>query len=159
MSEPVISDALRRAVNAAETNERFAVLATIEHPDLLGTVRINNTVNNIQSRGEVYLACFFEVEILDQDPERTPQARARISNVRRELVAGLRGSTIPCLITLEIVRASDPDYVELRMQNLEMRNVNYDELLIQGDLVPKRLKARKSIDYYFSPTVAPGLFS
>jgi hypothetical protein len=42
---------------------------------------------------------------------------------------------------------------------LELRNINYDEMVIQGDLIPRRLRKRKAVDYYFTPTTAPGLFA
>ena len=47
----------------------------------------------------------------------------------------------------------------MSMTNLGMRNINYNEMVIQGELTPKRLRPRKVIDYYYSPTTAPGLFA
>jgi hypothetical protein len=153
------SNPFRQAVNAQETGEKFIFLVTIEHPDLPAPLRINNSVKNIVSRGlPPFLASFLQVKILDQDPARSPQAQITISNIKREIVAALRSTPIPCLITLEIVRGSDHDTVEQSMTNLEMRSINYDEMVIQGDLMPRRLRPRKAIDYYFTPSTAPGLF-
>jgi hypothetical protein len=152
------SEAFREAVNAQQTGEKIHILVTVEHPDLVETIRINNSVQNIVSRGQTFLAHFLEATILDQDPERSPQAQLRVSNIKREMVAALRTTNIPSLITMEVVRGSDPDYVELSLTNLELRNVEYDEMLIQGDLIPKQLKARKAVDFYFTPNTAPSLF-
>jgi len=160
MSEPEYSEAFRQAVNAPQTGERFVFLGTIEHPDLLpGPLRINNSVFNIESRGNVFLPCFMQAKLLDQDPNRMPQAQWTVSNIRRELVVALESTTIPPSITMELVKKSDPDFVEMRLTNLELQNINYDEMVIQGDLIPKRLKSRKANDYYFTPVTAPGLFS
>jgi len=151
------SDAFRADVNAQDTRDPV-ILVTIEHPDLPAPLRLNNSVLNIESRGETFLASFVEAKILDSDPERTPQAQLTVSNIDRTLVAALRATATACLITLEIIRRSDPDTVERSMSNLELRNVQGDELVIQGDLIPRRLRPQKAIDYYFSPTVCPGLF-
>lgn len=153
-----VSDNFRAAINAQETGEEFIFLATITHPDLPAPLRINDSVRNIISRGENYLAHFLTAAVIDQDPDRSPQAEFTVSNIDRTMVVALRSTAIPPIITLELIRASEPDLVEMNMENLELKNINYDEMVIRGDLIPRRLKARKAIDYYFSPTVAPGLF-
>jgi hypothetical protein len=152
------SDNFREAVNAQETGEEILFLVTIEHPDLLAPIRINNAVRNIISRGETFLACYLTAAVIDQDPDRSPQAQLTVSNIDRTMVVALRSTAVAPVITLEIIRASEPDFVEMSMANLELKNINYDELVIQGDLIPRRLRAKKAIDHYFSPTVAPGLF-
>ena len=153
------SDAYRQAVNAKETGENLCILMTGEHPDLLEPIRINNSGRNLESRGNTFLACFIEAVIIDQDPDRIPQAKLTVSNIKREMVVALRSTNIPCLWTIEIIRWSEPDYVEESYSNLELRNINYDEMVIQGDLIPRRLRKRKAVDYYFTPTTAPGLFA
>jgi hypothetical protein len=152
------TDAFRQAINAQETGELFHVLVTIDHPDLPAPIRLNNSVQNVVSRGETFLASFVEATIIDQDPGRSPQAQLAISNVDRTMVVALQSTPVPCLITMEVVKGSAPDVVERSITNLEMRNVSGDEMVLQGDLIPARLRPRKAVDYYFDPTTAPGLF-
>jgi hypothetical protein len=110
------------------------------------------------SRGETFLASFVEATIIDQDPTRSPQAQLTFSNVNRETVIALQSTPTPCIVTMEIVKGSDPDTVERSLANLELRNVEGDEISIRGDLTPARCKPKKAVDYYFTPTTAPGLF-
>ncbi len=153
-----ISTAFRQAIQAQQTGEVLAVLVTVDHPDLPEPLRLNNAGINIYSRTKLFYASFLQATIVDADPDRLPQAKLILSNIKREIVAALDATIIPCSILLEIVRASDPDYVEASMSNLEMRNVQGDYMVIQGDLAPKKVRAQPGIDYCFTPSYAPGLF-
>jgi len=155
---PGVSLAYRRAVQAQETGEvTDCILVTITHPELLAPIRLNNVGANIVSRGETFLANFLEATIIDEDPDRLPQAKLVVSNVRREYAAALEESLIPCTVLLEVVRPSDPDYVEATTGDLELRNVNGDEMVIQGDLIPADIQDEPGIDYCYTPSYAPGL--
>ncbi|MFA4904476.1 MAG: hypothetical protein WC600_17215 [Desulfobaccales bacterium] len=153
------TEAFRQVVNAQQTGELIHMLVSVDHPDLPATLRLNNSVRNVESRSMVFLASFVEVTIIDQDPARSPQAQLAFSNIRREMVVGLQSTPVPCLVTIEVVRGSAPDIMERVISNLEMRNVEGDEMVLQGDLTPKRLRPRKAVDYSFTPTTAPGLYS
>jgi hypothetical protein len=153
------TDAFRQAINAQETGELFHILVTVEHPDLIAPIRLNAGPTNVVSRGlPPFLASFVEATIIDQDPTRSPQAQLAFSNVNRETVIALQSTPTPCIVTMEIVKGSDLDTVERSLSNLELRNVEGDEMTIRGDLTPARCKPKKAVDYYFSPTTAPGLF-
>jgi len=153
-----ISSGFLRAAKAQETDETFALLVTFEHEDLPEPIRLNNTAVNIVSRGDTYYACFLEASLLDDDPERPPRAQLSISNIDRTVIAALRETHKAARVTLELIRVSNPDYVEARQENLELVNVTYDALIIRGDLFPSKIKARPAIDYGFTPNYAPGLF-
>lgn len=152
-----VSLAYRRAVQAQETGEvTDCILVTITHPELEAPIRLNNVGANITSQGNLFLANFLQATIVDEDPDRLPQAKLAVSNIRREYAAALEESLIPCNVLLEIVRPSEPDYVEASVDNLELQNVQGDEMIIQGDLVPADIKDEPGIDYCYTPGYAPG---
>jgi hypothetical protein len=156
---PDISAAFLRAAKAQETEEAFIVLVIIEHDDLPAPIRLNNSGANIDSNGETFLRCPMQPTILDDDPDRPPQAALVVSNIDRTMIAALRGTLTPPEITMEIVKAGTPDYIEAGMGNLEMRNIEYDSMMIQGGLTPRKIKSQPAIDYNYTPSQFPGLFS
>jgi hypothetical protein len=153
-----VSLAYKQATKAQESEEAIGALVTFEHDDLLAPIRLTDLGGNIVSRGNTYLACFIQATILDDDPDRPPEARLIVSNINRTIIAALRSTMVPATVTLEIIRASDPDYIEAVMPNLEMRHIGYDAVTIQGALTPKKIKDRPAIDYCFTPGYFPGLF-
>jgi hypothetical protein len=153
-----VSFAYRRAVQAQETGEAIVILVTVTHPDLPAPLRLNNAGVNIVSRGDTFLASFLEATIMDEDPDKLPQARLIFSNVKREIVDALQSTVVPPEILMEIIKGSDPDTVEFSLPGLELRNIEGDMLVIQGELTPKRVKAQPGIDFYFTPSTAPGVF-
>lgn len=151
--------AFMRAAKAQQTDEAFGILVTIEHEDLPAPLRLNNLGANIISRGETYVHCPMQPTILDDDPDRPPQALLLMSNIDRTIIAALRSTIKPSNVTMEVIRASEPDYLEASMTNLEMRTVEYDGLLIQGNLSPRKIKSQPAIDYTYGPGMFPGLYS
>lgn len=154
-----ISLAFMTACKAQETDEAFLILVTIEHDDLPVPIRINNGGANIVSNGETFLRCPMQPTILDDDQDRPPQAQLVISNIDRTMVAALRNTIVPANITMDIIRSGAPNDIEASMTNLEMRTVEYDAMLIQGSLLPRKIKSQPAIDYSYTPGQWPGLFS
>lgn len=153
------------AVNAQETDEAFIVLVTIEHPDLPDPVYLNNSGANLESRANLglgpFLACPFEPTLSDDSDDRPPQAKLIIDNIDRALVATIReaaaGGVAP-VVTLELVKASDPDVVEAAFTDFEMREVTYNSLTIEATLTLESLFKEPACGYGFTPTYFSGLF-
>lgn len=162
------------AVNAQETDEAFIVCVTIDHPDLPTPVYLNNSGQNISrvigdgdssgdSSGDdiVFLACPFQPTLADDSDDRPPVAKLVIDNIDRGLVAAIReaaaGGVAP-VVTLEVVKASDPDLVEAAFTDFEMREITYNSLTIEATLSLENLFKEPACGYSFSPTHFPGLF-
>jgi len=153
------------AVNAQETDEAFIVLVTIDHPDLPAPVYLNNSGANLASRAGLglgpFLACPFQPTLSDDSDDRPPVAKLIIDNIDRDLVAMIRdaaaGGNAP-VITLEVVKASDPDMVEMELTDFEMREITYNSLTIEATLTLEGLFKEPACGYSFSPTYFEGLF-
>lgn len=159
------------AVNAQETDEAFIVCVTIDHPDLPAPVYLNNSGENISrfigdssgdSTGDVvFLACPFQPILSEDSDDRPPQAKLIIDNIDRTLVAAIReaaaGGVAP-VVTLELVKASDPDLVEAAFTDFEMREITYNSLTIEATLTLEGLFKEPACGYSFSPTYFAGLF-
>lgn len=149
------------AVNAQETDEAFIVCVTIDHPDLPTPVYLNNSGQNISRIIGVFLACPFQPTLADDSDDRPPVAKLVIDNIDRTLVAAIReaaaGGVAP-VVTLELVKASDPNLVEAAFTDFEMREITYNSLAIEATLSLESLFKEPACGYSFSPTHFAGLF-
>ena len=154
-----ISPALRQAASAQQTEEGIYLLVTIEHEDLEEIHRLTDAPVNIMSRDLPFYRAPMTITLAEDSDQKMPQARIVMANVDRRLVAALRSTNKPCNILLELVKISDWDYVEMALPDFILKDVEYDVLVIQGVLSVEGLAAEPAIDYCFTPTIAPGLFS
>jgi hypothetical protein len=119
---------------AADTDEVWLLLLTIEHPTLATPLRFVNNLESVTSRGNLYQAFPFEIELPGQDPESIGEARVKLDNIDRSIVASLRAMTVPPTATFEIILASQPDVIEASFEGLTLRNTDYDALSVRGVL-------------------------
>jgi hypothetical protein len=119
---------------AANTDEVWLLLVTIQHPTLATPLRFVNNLQSVTSRGNLFVAFPFEIELPGQDPESMGEARIKLDNIDRSIVSTLRGMTEPPTVTFEIILASQPDTVEASFEGLTLRNSTHDALTVSGIL-------------------------
>ena len=124
----------REAMFAPQTMEVFLVLLTISHDDLGTDLRFVYNQEDIESRGEDYIAYPFTISLPDDDGETLARVTLTIDNVDRQIVQAVRMISSAPAVTMEIVLASDPDTVEAGPFNFTMTNAEYNSLTVQGEL-------------------------
>ena len=149
-----VSDALKRAVYAAETEEVFIVLLTIAHAEMEEPFRLSSDAVDTVSRGETYYAYPFEVQL----PDDSEKARITVDNIDRNIVAAIRSISTWPTVTLEVVLASDPDVVEASFEDFQMREITYNSLVVEGTLSMEALLQEPYPAGTFNPSQFPGLF-
>lgn len=150
--------ALTTSAFAADTDDVWLVLVTIDHADLSVPIRVVNNTQDVTSRGDTFTAFPFDVSLPDAREDAPPRARLVIDNVSREIAQAIRTVTGAPSVTLEVIRAADPDTVEMSMPNFTLRNVRWDAAKVQGDLVLEDFTAEPYPAGIFSPASFPGLF-
>jgi len=153
-----ISPAARAALHAPETSDVFLVLLTIDHADMQSPIRVCNNTTDITSRGDIYIAYPFQLTLPDDEDNRPPRARLTIDNVDRQIVQAVRSLTSSPTVTIEIIRAADPDVAEARFQDFRFTNISYDSHRVEGDLTVEDFTAEPYPAASFSPSLFPGLF-
>lgn len=121
-------------LSAQETGTAWLVLLTISHPDMPVPLRMTSDHVPTTSGGQVYTPYPFEVSPPDDVEGRAPMATLRVDNTSQQVIAVLRGLEKPPSVTIQIVRASDPNVVEVIYDGLELRGENYDIGAITGKL-------------------------
>lgn len=154
----VISTTARSALYGSETDEVFVILLTLDHADLAEPVRVCSDAVDVESRGETYVAYPFSLSLPDDEDNKSPRARLVIDNIDRQIVAVLRGLETAPSLTMEIVRAADPDTVEAAFEDFKLARVTYDSHVIEAELTIEDFTAEPYPAASFSPSLFPGIF-
>ncbi|HYN39200.1 MAG TPA: DUF1833 family protein [Rhodospirillales bacterium] len=112
----------------------WLVLVTLDHPDLDAPLRFTSDAVQTVSQGYVFAPMAFAITLPDDVEARAPRAQPRIDNTSQEIIASLRGLVEPLAVTLQIVRAGDPDVIEREWAGLEWRASSYDLAFVSGGL-------------------------
>jgi hypothetical protein len=129
------------AALALESEHAWLVTLEIAHPLITnGPLRLVNNTENVVSGGQTYQAYPFEVVLAAQEDNRAPEVTLRIDNVDQRLVEAIRSIGMdPPSITLRLILASTPNTVELQIDGLVLRNVDFDQFTITGTLYADEL--------------------
>lgn len=98
---------------ANETGEEWVVLLTVTHPDWAVPKRFARRKTALLSRGETYFPVYFDLTFPDQIPNQLPRCQITIDNIDETVLSVLRAVATAPDIVIELVRASDPDQVEM----------------------------------------------
>ena len=154
-----VSAAFIAACNAQTTDDGLIVLIIIENSDLPEPIRLNGSGANVLSNGHTFLACPIQPTISDDSEDRPPQAKLTLDNIDRRLVAAVRAIRSPLLVTLQLVKISEPNHIEAEFTDFAMKEVTYNALTIEGTLTLEGLFAEPAIGFSYTPSYFPGLFA
>lgn len=167
MAGRTLSNAAKAALYAQSTDEAFIILVTINHSTFTDPVRVASDplellpvagVRGVVSRGEEFVFLPFNIELPAQDDSGVAKARLSVDNISREIVAAVRTATSALSINIEIVLASDPDTVEVSIEDFRLDRVTYDALTVSGDISVEYFDLEPFPARRFTPSDFPGLF-
>lgn len=139
------------------SDDPFLMFVTISHPEFSTIYLVNNTVDQT-SRGQEYTAFPMQITLPNDDGETTREVRIEFDNVSLELVDELRSVTDPMDVKVEMCLASDPDTVQLSLEELKMRSVRYDKQRVSARLYMDSFLNVELTSEKYNPTSYPGLF-
>lgn len=132
-----LSLALRELMNAEETGDTPILLMTIEHPDLDEPIRLSSDpterfsvdplLYGTTSRSNQYSYFPFNIVLPTEGEEAAPAVRFRVDWIDQDIMALLRSTATPALVTVELVTASDPDTPEVTWPTFDLVDANYTE--------------------------------
>src|SRR5262245_22371986 len=117
MPRPV-SPAARIALQAPASNEAFIPLVTITHAPTNDVFRVCANTERVTSRGQVFEPFAFSITLPVESGEEIGSVDFQLDNTTLLLVDMLRRITEPAEFLLEIVLASNPNYVEYTIADL-----------------------------------------
>lgn len=131
------SAAAIQALLTRYSSDELIFLITITHP-MLPTVRLARNNVAITSRGEVYSPAPFDLTLAD-DTEELPALTLTVPNVDREIGRSILSITTGMEVAIEAVFASDPDDVWKRYARLELHDVTFGAIVLQGTISHRRV--------------------
>jgi hypothetical protein len=153
-----VSETGRQSAFAADTDDVWLVLLTIDHPDIDPPVRVVNNTEDITSRGDEFIGFPFDITLPDSREGAPPLARLAIDNASREIAQAIRLISSPPTILIEIIRASEPDVVEMSFPFFTLRNVRWNASEVTGDITLEDFTSEPYPGGIFSPASFPGIF-
>jgi len=150
-----LSTNARAALYAAQSDEVWLQLLTVEHSAIVTPIRIVANTEDVVSRGDTYTAFPFEISIPATSAESVELV---VDNVSRELIEEVRSIDTPLTLTLEVVLASHPDTVEAGPFAFQSRAVEYDVQRMRFTLAYEPLLSEPFPAYVYTPIEYPGLF-
>lgn len=153
-----VSTAFRDSAYKQEATDVVIPLLTINHASLAAPIRVAFNNENITSNGDVYVGTFFGLTLPIDEPEAGPRASIEIDNVSQEIVQAVRSITTPASVTIQVVRSTAPDVVEVSYSGMDMTNVSYDVQKVSGELTFESFLEEPYPYARFDPARFPGAF-
>ncbi len=154
----MVSVSLKQALYRESTDEAFIVLLTIDHADLAVPIRVCSDNVDTTSNGDLYQAFPFNLTLPLDSPETPARAKLVIDNVSRVVTDAARAITGKPSVDVVIVRAADPDTIEVGLLGFEMTNIESNALTVSGDLSFEDYQQEPYPAVIFGPGDFPGLF-
>ncbi|MCC6426293.1 MAG: DUF1833 family protein [Phycisphaerales bacterium] len=151
---------ITNALLAQETGECLILLVTLEHDDMVDTIRVCSDGKDLYSRGDRYQAFPFDVALPDEIEETVPRVRLRIDAIDQQVIRAVREiSGDPIQVKLELIAASDTDTVLAGPFTFSLRNVTWDAFTVEGDLTYRDLLTEPFPAPLMTPSRLPGIFA
>lgn len=162
-----VSNAFKAAVYAQETSEAFIILLTISHPNFTQNIYISsdpsellpkNGVRGTISNGTEFLYVPFTLNMPQDDDTGVSRASLSIDNVSNQIIEYIREANSALSIKIEIVLASDPDTIEITLDDFKLERVTYDANTISAEISIEYFELEPFPSRDFTPTDFPGMY-
>lgn len=145
-------------MNAQETDEIWLLLLTIDEASLSEPIRVVWNNENVTSRGDVFAAMEFSWELPSESDGPPQSARITLDNVDRQIVQAIRNAQGQPSVMMEIVLASNLDAVEAGPFNFKLESVEYNALVVSGELTADNVYNLQWSQYTVTPSWYRDLF-
>lgn len=152
-----LSNALLAEMFGQTSSDPYLMLVSLSHSSFPTVRLVNNTVD-IVSRGQTFIAFPMNIRLPGDDGETAREVTIEFDNVSRELIDELRSVTTAIDVKIETVLASDPDQVQMSIEDLKMRGVTYDLRKVSAKLFMDNFLNTALTSEKYDPQHYPGIF-
>lgn len=153
-----LSPELLAEIFGQSSDDPFLMLVEVNHPTFSAPVRLVNNTQDIVSRGETYISFPMEVTLPVDDGESAREVSIQFDNVSLELMDELRTITSPADVVVEMVLASNPDDVQISLEELKMGSIDYNKQRVRANLYLDNFLNTEMTSEKYVPSKYPGLF-
>lgn len=151
-----LSAALKAQIFGQESADPFLMLLTITTPTQ--TYRLANNSRDIVSNGYVFSAFPVKVTLPLDDGQSAREFSIELDNASLLLVRGLRSTTDPIPIQIDMILASMPDVIQMSISDLKIVNTTYDKKKITVKIVLDNFLSVAMTSEAYTPSLYPGMF-
>ena len=153
-----LSQTLLTQLFSQNSNDPFLMLVTLSHNDFDNIYFVNNT-EDVVSGGITYSPFPMKISLPVDDGETLREVAIEFDNVSRELIDELRSVTDLIDVNIKMVLNSNPDYIEIELDELKIRNVTYNKETVQAKLFMDDFLNTELSSERYTPANFPGIFS
>ena len=113
----------------SESEDPALLLLTIDFPNSNSFYFVNNT-ENIVSNGQEFTAFPFNFTLPDDETDAIPELNISLDNIGLDLIDDFSSVTDSIRCKINLVFASNPDFSELEIKNLIIKNIVYNKFTI-----------------------------
>jgi hypothetical protein len=154
----MLSQKLVQAVMQPNTGEVFLLLVTFNHSSFPQPIYLVNNLETITSRGKEFMPFPIDLVLPPDDGDTLPSVQITCQNASLELIDEVRSVQGPMSVTIEMVLASSPDFVEASINDLRVASAQYDKNTIQLTATVDDLLNTSFPKEKYQPGNFPGLF-
>lgn len=159
-----LTPAAKQAMTAQETDEVLLNLLTISYNGQ-AILRVTDNKEAVQSNGNEYIPCSFNVLLPDQSSDGNKSCRLQIDNTDISIYRAIKSAVIQSrnekkeiTCSAAVIIASEPDnYIDGPFSFI-LRNINADANAITGELYDSYMHDKKYTILTYNPNDFPGLF-
>lgn len=140
-----------------ESDDPFLMFLTLTHESFSTIYLVNNTVNQTRL-GVEYQAFPMSIKLPADNGETTREIAVEFDNVSLELIEELRSILTPIDLKIEMCLASDPDTVQLSLEELKLREITYTKQTVSAKLYMDSFLNVELTSEKYTPSTFPGLF-
>lgn len=140
-----------------ESGDPFLMLLTLSHPSFTTLRLVNNTVD-ITSNGNFFMAFPIKINLPVDDGQTQREVTLELDNVSLEFLDELRLVTTAIGVKIEMVLASNPDIVQISLEDLKIRGIQYDKQKITAKLYMDDFMSTSVTSEIYGPSIYPGIF-
>ena len=141
---------------AESTNEIFILLVTFWHGTEIFRCCLNT--EEVSSRGQIFTPTYFNFKLPEVSDTAPQGVEIIVDNVDQRMVDLLRRIVTPIQVKIELVLASQPNVVELVLEDLVMRSVSWDVSKITGQLTAEDMLNANFPGHIYEPRTFQGIF-
>ena len=153
-----LTQTIRQALFAQNTNVVVLLLVTIENEALEAPIRLTSNAVNTISRGNTFVRFPFDLTLPDDVEDRAPRAKLVVDNVSREIIGLVRTLPTQPRVTIEVIDAAAPDAVAETYGPFLFQNAEWDAMNVSGDLMIDDRSNEPFPEGTYNPVDFPALF-
>lgn len=153
-----ITNELRAQLFGQQSDDPFFILVTLSHPQFIETQRFVNNIEDVVSNGITFTAFPMKFTLPEDDGESVREVTITFDNVGRVLIDEIRSITSPIDVKLEMILASNPDQVQISLEELKIKNISYNKSRVTAKLYMDDFLSTSMTSEKYTPLTFPGLF-